>query len=336
MDGLKENNRVLSVIVPCYNEEDCLHELYGRLTATCKKIVGDDYEIIFVDDGSKDTTWSIVQQLAAQDNHVIGVNLSRNHGHQLALTAGLTISAGDRIFIIDADLQDPPELLGPMMKQMDNGVDVVYGQRNKREGETIFKRGAAALFYRLLDGLTDIEIPSDTGDFRLMNRRALETLLAMPEDFRFVRGMVSWIGYRQEPLFYDRAARYAGSTKYPFGKMLRLAFDAVTGFSIQPLRIASHLGIALALLSIPLILYISVSWLQGHTVQGWTSLMAVVVTLGSVQMFVLGMIGEYLGRTYMQTKRRPLFIIQDLVGRRTDESCTHVNRLGHFYNERAP
>jgi dolichol-phosphate mannosyltransferase len=292
----RERERVrpaLSAVVPCYNEIECIGELHGRLSAACRDAVGDDYEIVLVNDGSKDGTWAAIERLTAEDPHVIGVDLSRNHGHQLALTAGLAIVAGARIFIIDADLQDSPELPSPMMKRMDEGVDVVYGRRRQREGDGAFKRASVALFYRLLDRLTEINIPTDTGDFRLMSRRALDALLAMPERYRFVRGMVSWIGYRQEPFLYDRAARFAVSTKDPLAKMVRLAFDAVTGFSIQPLRMASHLGLELAVLSITLIVYIIVSWLSGAAVEGWTSLMAVVVVPGSAQMLVLGLIGEY-------------------------------------------
>ncbi|NQU72687.1 MAG: glycosyltransferase family 2 protein [Rhodospirillales bacterium] len=320
----------VSAIVPCYNEEDCIAELYGRLSAACREAAEDNYEIILVNDGSKDRTWSLIEQMSQTDSHIIGVNLSRNHGHQLALTAGLSIANGQRIFIIDADLQDPPELLVPMMTRLDAGVDVVFGQRRKREGETVFKRVMASIFYRFLDYLTEFPIPRDTGDFRLISRRALNALLAMPEQFRFVRGMVSWIGYRQEAYIYDRAGRFAGTTNYPFTKMLRLAIDAITGFSIRPLRLASHLGILLAMLSIPLIAYILIGWFSGKTVEGWTSLMAVVVILGSVQMLVLGLIGEYLGRTYMQTKDRPLFIVQDVVGRLTEPQVMRINELGFF------
>lgn len=320
----------VSAVVPCYNEQDCIAELYGRLSAACKEVAEDDYEIILINDGSKDSTWSLIEQMSNRDPRVIGVNLSRNHGHQLALTAGLSIAQGERIFIIDADLQDPPELLAPMMARIDAGTDVVFGQRRRREGETLFKRVTASMFYRFLDYLTEFPVPRDTGDFRLITRRALEAFLAMPEQYRFVRGMVSWIGYRQEAFVYDRASRFAGTTSYPFVKMLGLAVDAITGFSIQPLRLASHFGILLATLSVPLIAYIIISWISGRTVEGWTSLMAIVVMLGSVQMLVLGLIGEYLGRTYMQTKGRPLFIVQDIAGSVSQPQYARINRLGFF------
>ena len=301
----------LSVVIPCYNEEDCLGELHERVAAACAAC-SDDYEVIFVNDGSSDRTWPLISEYARRDPRVIGVNLSRNHGHQLALTAGLTLARGERIMIVDADLQDPPELLSEMMKLMDEGYDVVYGQRRQRAGETLFKKSSARLFYRLLMRLSETPIPLDTGDFRLMSRRALEALLAMPEQHRFVRGMVSWIGFPQTALLYDRNERFAGTTKYPLKKMLRFALDAITGFSIQPLRFASQIGLILAGLGAILVAYVVIAWLSNATVAGWTSLMAVVVVLGSVQMFVLGLMGEYLGRLYMQSKQRPLFLIQDI------------------------
>ena len=301
----------LSVVIPCYNEEDCLAELYQRVSAACAACT-EHYEIVLVNDGSKDRTWPMIQDFSAQDPHVMGVNLTRNHGHQLALTAGLTMARGDRILVVDADLQDPPELLKDMMALMDQGFDVVYGQRRQRAGESLFKKSTASLFYRVLLRLSETPIPLDTGDFRLMSRRALDALLAMPEQHRFVRGMVSWIGFPQTALPYDREERFAGTTKYPLKKMVRFAIDAITGFSTKPLRFASQIGLILAALGALLVAYVVIAWLTGETVAGWTSLMAVVVILGSVQMFVLGVIGEYLGRLYMQSKQRPLFLIQDV------------------------
>lgn len=320
----------LSAVVPCYNEEDSIAELYARLTKACQASVGDNYEIVLVNDGSNDRTWLMTVDLSKKDRHIVGLNLSRNHGHQLALTAGLAISNGRRIFIIDGDLQDPPELLAPMMERLDAGVDVVFGQRRRRKGETAFKRFTAAIFYRILNYMTEFPIPRDSGDFRLITRRALDALLAMPEQFRFVRGMMSWIGYRQEALAYDRASRFAGSTNYSFSKMLQLAIDAITGFSIRPLRLASHLGIALSVLSLPLIGYVLISWGTGRTIEGWTSVMAVVVLIGGVQLLVLGLIGEYLGRTYMQTKSRPLFVIQDIVGQVDMLQIERANKIGFY------
>ena len=305
----------LSVVIPCYNEAPCLPMLHARVAAAARAAVGDDHEIVLVNDGSRDESWAVMRTLAAADPRVVAVNLSRNHGHQLALTAGLDLSAGEQILIIDADLQDPPELLADMRRAMtEQGADVVYAVRRKRQGETIFKKATAAIFYRLLDRLTDTEIPLDTGDFRLMSRRALDAFLSLPEQARFIRGMVAWVGFRQVPFPYDRAERAAGETNYPFGKMLRLAFDAVTGFSTAPLRWASHASVLLAGVSLLLLFYIAWGYFEGSPTQGWTSTMLVVVVLSAAQMFVLGMIGEYLGRIYVEVKRRPLYLVADVTG----------------------
>jgi dolichol-phosphate mannosyltransferase len=256
-----------------------------------------------------------MQKLAEADAHVLAINLSRNHGHQLALTAGLDLCRGQTILIIDADLQDPPELLPEMFETLRRlDADVVYGVRRSRAGETAFKRATAHGFYRLLSRATEIEIPVDTGDFRLMSRRALDALLAMPEQARFIRGMVAWIGFRQVPFAYDREQRFAGETKYPLRKMLRFAFDALTGFSSAPLKLASHAGLLLSLGSLLLLAYIGYAFVAGQNIQGWTSLMLVVVVLGAVQMFVLALMGEYIGRLYNEVKGRPLYIVQEVAG----------------------
>jgi len=306
-------NPRLSVVAPCYNEQETLEELYRRLSAVCHEAVGDSFEIVLVNDGSRDRTWALMREQAARDPHIVAINLSRNHGHQLALSAGLALCRGERILIIDADLQDPPELLGQMMARMDAGADVVYGQRVKREGETAFKKTTATTFYRLLSWLSETDIPMDAGDFRLMSRRALDILNSMPENHRFIRGMVSWIGFPQEALSYERSARFAGATKYPIRKMLHFALDAITGFSVRPLRIASYLGVGFGLAGLLMLFYVLVSWISDRTVQGWTSLIAVLLVLGSAQLFVVGVMGEYLGRLYIETKRRPLYIIQDVL-----------------------
>jgi polyisoprenyl-phosphate glycosyltransferase len=227
------------------------------------------------------------------------------------------LCSGNHVLIIDADLQDPPELLPAMLDTMRSShADVVYGVRKSRRGDTAFKRATAHGFYRLLSRATEVEIPVDTGDFRLMSRRALDALLAMPEQARFIRGMVAWIGFRQVPLPYDREERFAGKTKYPLKKMMRFAFDALTGFSSAPLKLASHAGLWLSAGSIVLILYIAYAWAAGQNIQGWTSLMLVVVVLGAVQMFVLALMGEYIGRLYNEAKRRPLYIVQEVAGAR--------------------
>jgi len=315
----------LSIVIPCYNEAACLDELHRRVTAVASTVAGAEYELVLINDGSNDESWAAMQRLAASDPRLVAINLSRNHGHQLALTAGLDLARGQKILILDADLQDPPELLPDMLRVMAaEEADVVYAVRRARAGESVSKKLSAALFYRLLAALTDTHIPLDTGDFRLISRRALDAFLAMPEQARFIRGMVAWVGFRQVPLVYDRAERHAGETNYPFSKMMRLALDAITGFSTTPLRLASHAGLLLTAASFIILGYIAVSWLMGKTVAGWASMMFVVVGIGAVQMFVLGMIGEYLGRLYMESKHRPLYIIADVVG-----DARAGARLGH-------
>ena len=315
----------LSIVIPCYNEAACLDELHRRVTAIASMVAGEEYELVLINDGSKDESWPSMLRLATNDPRMVAINLSRNHGHQLALTAGLDLARGQKILILDADLQDPPELLPDMLRLMAaEEADVVYAVRRARAGESVGKKLSAALFYRLLAALTDTTIPLDTGDFRLISRRALDAFLAMPEQARFIRGMVAWVGFRQVPLVYDRAERHAGETNYPFSKMMRLALDAITGFSTTPLRLASHAGLLLTAASFLILGYITVSWLMGNTIAGWASMMFVVVGIGAVQMFVLGMIGEYLGRLYMESKRRPLYIIADVVG-----DARAGARLGH-------
>jgi glycosyltransferase involved in cell wall biosynthesis len=242
------------------------------------------------------------------------VRLMRNHGHQLALTAGLSVCRGERVLIIDADLQDPPELLPDMMALMDRGADVVYGQRSRRDGESLFKRASAAAFYRLIGRMTDVDIPNDTGDFRLVTRRMLELLLAMPERHRFIRGMVAWIGGRQVPIVYDRAPRAAGESKYPLAKMVHFAVDAITAFSVVPLMASMTIGWVMAAVGFAFFVYSIVGWLAGANLPGWTSLMAAVGLLGGMQFLMLGIIGAYLGRLYDQSKGRPLFVIREIVG----------------------
>ena len=302
----------LSVVAPCYNEALGLAEFHKRVSSACGNVVV-EYEIVLVNDGSRDNTWSVMNELAAADPHVVAINLARNYGHQIALTAGLQFTRGERVLIIDADLQDPPELLGDMMQRMDEGADVVYAQRQIRQGEGWFKRMTASLFYRILGQLVEIDIPRDAGDFRLLSRRALEVLNTMPEHDRFIRGMVSWIGLRQVPVHYVRAPRFAGGSNYPFRKMLRFAVDAITGFSTRPLRLASYLGGALGVIGLASMIYVIAGFVVGHVVQGWASVMTAVVLLSSCNLIMLGIIGEYLGRLYLQAKNRPLFVVAEIV-----------------------
>src|SRR5262245_17000293 len=303
----------LSVVVPCFDEAECLPEFHRRAKAACEALVGKDYEIVLVDDGSRDTTWSVIEMIARSDRRVVGVKLMRNHGHQLAASAGLARCRGERILLIDADLQDPPELIADMSALMDLGADVVYGKRKSREGETWFKKASASAFYRVLQRISDVAIPRDTGDFRLMSRKVVDLLNAMPERQRFLRGMVSWIAGRQVPLEYERKARLAGTTKYPLKKMMLFAIDAVTSFSIVPLRMAFWVGLVSTMFAALLTVYVIWRWLTGGTIVGWASLMAVTALFAGAQLAVLGVIGEYLGRLVHEAKGRPLFVIDTII-----------------------
>lgn len=303
----------LSVVAPCYNEQDAIPEFLRRVGAVLDAI-NCESEIVLVDDGSRDRTWDLLLEASSADPRIVAVRLMRNHGHQLALTAGLSVSRGERILIIDADLQDPPELLHDMMTLMDEGADVVYGRRRQRNGDSLFKRATAAAFYRLIGRLTEVDIPTDTGDFRLVTRRVLDLLLAMPERHRFIRGMVAWIGGRQVPLLYDRDPRVAGESKYPLRKMIRFAADGITAFSVVPLMASMTIGWVMAAMGFGFFIYSIVGWLLNEALPGWTSLMAAVGLLGGMQFLMLGVIGAYLGRLYDQSKGRPLFMIRDIVG----------------------
>jgi len=312
----------LSIVVPCYNEQESLPALHSRVTAVAEATVGSGkYEFVIVNDGSLDDTWPMLRELALRDEHIVAVNLSRNHGHQLALSAGLSLSRGDRTLILDADLQDPPELLPQMMRLMDQGADVVYGQRTTREGETVFKRVSAALYYRILRKLVDVEIPSDVGDFRLLNRRVLDTLKAMPERQRYLRGMISWIGFKQVALPYAREIRKHGTTKYPLRRMVSFALSGITSFSTRPLRLASITGGLTAVFGFLAALWSIFAWFTGETIPGWTSVIVVVLVLGGIQLLVVGILGEYLGRLFMESKGRPAFIIADVVSPRRGDEC---------------
>ncbi len=303
---------LLSVVAPCFDEEQALPEFYRRTSAVCSGL-NLPYEIVLVNDGSQDATWETMLSLARADLHLVCVNLARHHGQQLALTAGLFACRGQRILIIDADLQDPPELLPEMLRVMDSGTDVVYGKRRRRAGESCLKRWTSSAFYRLLGKLTTVPIPQDTGDFRLMSRRVLDVFLAMPERHRFVRGMLSWIGYRQDALLYDRDARLAGETKYRFRKLWKLAVDAITAFSVRPLQFVGFLGVLLCVTGMILLLATLLSWLGEGAGAGWLGLFACLTLLGGAQLLGLGIIGEYLGRLYEQSKGRPLFLIDTIV-----------------------
>jgi glycosyltransferase involved in cell wall biosynthesis len=305
----------LSVVTPCYNEELSLPRFVARTVAACAAVAGDSYELILVNDGSRDHTWSCILALSTAHPRLVAVNLSRNHGHQLAVKAGLTLARGERVMIIDADLQDPPELLGAMMTRMDEdgGYDVVFGKRRSRANENWFKLATASLFYRALDRLSDIPVPRDTGDFRLMSRRIVDRLNAMPEHDRFLRGMVAWLGGRQAELLYDRDPRFAGKTAYTLAKMLHLAVDGVTSLSTAPLRMASLLaGVGVVSAGL-IVLYALTGFYLGDVAKGWTSQALITVFFGTGQLFCMAIFGAYLGRTYMQVKGRPLCMIDEVV-----------------------
>lgn len=302
----------LSVVIPCYNEEANLDLLVARTSAACRNAVEDSFEIVMVNDGSRDETWHGMTQHAAQNRHIVAVNLSANCGHQLALSAGLQLCRGDTVMVMDADLQDPPELLPAFLAKMAEGHDVVYGQRAKRAGETLSKKATASVFYRLMQRMVDVPIPRDTGDFRVMSRRVVDHLNAMPERYRFIRGMVSLVGFSQTALIYEREARFAGESNYPLKKMIAFALDAITSFSTIPLRITTYLGLVAGMLGLVTLAWVFVSWLLGMALTGWTSLAGLVLIIGSLQLMMLGIFGEYLGRMYMESKRRPLYIIDEV------------------------
>ena len=303
----------VSVVVPCYNEEQVLARMIARLQAVCRDVC-QVHEIILVDDGSADGTWPIIQRAAASDPRVRGLKLSRNFGHQAALTAGLRAARGAEIFIIDADLQDPPELLATMHARLAEGYNVVYGQRLSRKGETWFKLATAHCFYRLLSFLSDVEIPENTGDFRLMDRRAVDALLALPESNRFIRGMVSWIGFRQLAVGYHRQERAAGATKYSLGRMIRFSLDAITSSSVRPLRLAALVGAAMLLVAFLIGVWVLFNWAIGGTIHGWSSIMMIILVIGGFQILLLGVIGEYIGRLFIESKGRPLYFIHEETG----------------------
>ena len=305
----------LSVVAPCYNEEGSLPAFVARMAAAARASVGEAFELVLVNDGSRDRTWACIQALSLDRPQVVGVNLSRNHGHQLAVTAGLTVAHGDRVLVIDADLQDPPELLAEMMARMDEGFDVVFGRRRSRGGESAFKLATASAFYRLLHSVSEVEIPEDVGDFRLMSRRIVDRLNAMPEQDRFLRGMVAWLGGRQGEVLYDRDARHAGETNYTVSKMVRLAVNGLTGFSTAPLKIAVALAFAGMGLGALIFIYAVVGAFTGHSQRGWASLALIEVFFGVGQLGCLAIMGAYIGRIYTQVKGRPLFMIDEVVGR---------------------
>jgi polyisoprenyl-phosphate glycosyltransferase len=304
----------ISVIVPSYNEEAVLPETIRRVTVTLEQI-GRPYEIVCVDDGSRDQTPRVLADLHAADARIRVVRMSRNFGHQMAITAGLEYARGAAVILIDADLQDPPEVIGEMVALWRQGSDVVYGTRRSRDGETTFKTLTAKWFYRFVNRLSEIDIPLDAGDFRLLDRRVVEALLAMPERDRFVRGMVSWVGFRQASVEYDRAPRRAGESKYTLLKMMRFAVDGILSFSIAPLRLATLAGgISFGLALVGGFAGVGVGITSGRWMAAWGWVLLAMLFLSGVQLLCLGIFGEYLGRTYAENKRRPLYFVRETLG----------------------
>ncbi len=307
--------KLLSIVIPCYNEQEVLAETWRRLERLRAELGELDVEFIFVDDGSHDRTRQILKELAASDAGIRIVGFARNFGHQIAVTAGVDAARGDAVVLIDADLQDPPEVVKQMVERWCEGYDVVYGTRTDRPGESAFKLATARGFYRLLNRLSDIPIPLDTGDFRLMSRDVVDTLRAMPERDRFVRGMVSWVGFRQVALPYQRAKRFAGESKYPLRKMLRFATDGILSFSTRPLQMSVAMGMACAGIALLGIFYaLALRLFTSIWVEGWTALMIAVLFIGGIQLISVGILGEYVGRIYNEVKHRPLYVVQEYLG----------------------
>lgn len=309
--------KLISIVVPCYNEQEVFSETYKRLTETFAQLDSSKYtyEIIFVNDGSKDDTLKMINEVVESDKRVRGLNFSRNFGHQIAITAGLDNCRGDAAVVIDADLQDPPYVILEMVKKWEEGYDVIFGKRIERAGESAFKLLTAKWFYRFINRLSDVDIPLDTGDFRLMDRQALNQFLRMRESYRFVRGMVAWIGFKQTFVEYDRESRFAGTTKYPLKKMLRLASDAILSFSNTPLKVATFVGFLTSIIAFIGIIYsLYMRLFTEDYVTGWTLLMISILLIGGIILLVLGIIGEYVGRIYGEIKQRPLYIVKDKMG----------------------
>ncbi|MFT5165059.1 MAG: glycosyltransferase involved in cell wall biosynthesis [Saprospiraceae bacterium] len=301
----------ISVIIPVYNEEDNIYKLHERLKSVLDQL-GVKYEMIFVNDGSKDNSMPMIRALSKQHPEVCYIDLSRNFGHQVAVTAGLDKSNGKAVVIIDADLQDPPELIIEMYKKMKEGFEVVYAKRKQRKGESLFKLWTAKVFYRLLSKITAISIPVDTGDFRIMDRKIVEILKEMPEKNKYLRGQISWIGFNQTFVEYERQERLAGETGYTFHKMLRFALDGITGFSDLPLKIVTYFGFIVSFFAFLMMLYaLYARFIIQDYEPGWASLMVVILFIGGVQMIAVGIMGEYLSRMNNNIRNRPLYIIRD-------------------------
>ncbi len=305
----------VSVVIPMYYEEEVAEECYKRVKNVLISLKDYEHEILFVNDGSKDKTLEILESIAEKDKQVKVISFSRNFGHQCAVTAGLQYVTGDAIVVIDADLQDPPELIPDMLTLWKQGNEVIYAKRKTREGESKFKLLTAKMFYRILNGLSDVEIPADTGDFRLVDRKVVDVINSMPEHNKFLRGLFSWIGFKQQPFEYERKERFAGKTKYPLKKMLKLASDGIISFSTKPLKIVGGLGIITIIISILLLLYSVMSYIfnLNQLTPGWTSIMVAITLFSGVQLLSIWIISEYLARIYDESKKRPQYIISKTI-----------------------
>jgi len=303
-----------SVIIPAYNEAETIEETYRRTTAVMQGM-GEPYEILFVNDGSRDDTAFIIAAFCENDKAVKLVNLSRNFGHMPAISAGMALARGEAIFIIDADLQDPPEVFPQMAEKWREGYHVVYGKRRKRAGETWFKKVSAKIFYRLVNRLSMVELPVDTGEFRLIDRKVCDAVNQLPEKSRYIRGLVSWVGFRQTAVEYDRHERFAGKTKYPLHKMFVFATDAIISFSYKPLKLATTLGFFISFLSFMYLLVVLYQrFFTDRAISGWASTIAVILFSQGVVIILLGLLGEYVGRIYQEIKGRPVYIVQEVIG----------------------
>ena len=301
----------ISVVIPIFNEEANIHLLHERLVNAVTAVTN-DYELIFVNDGSKDKSLPIIKELSAKFSQVKFIDFSKNFGHQIAVFAGLEHAQGNAIVIIDADLQDPPELIKDLYTKLQQGYDVVFAQREQRVGESWHKLLTAKLYYRVLNRLSEVEIPLDTGDFRIITKKVKDIIVSMPEHNKFLRGQIAWTGFNQTSILYKREERHAGNTNYPYSKMLKFAFDGITSFSNIPLRLATYLGFMVSFVAFLVIVYtLYQKYFKHDVVQGWSSLMISILFIGGVQLICLGIIGEYLGRIMDNVKKRPLYIVKD-------------------------
>lgn len=300
----------ISVVVPMYYEEAVVEECYKRTKAVLSSLENYEHEIIFVNDGSTDDTLPLLEKIANKDANVKVISFSRNFGHQAAVTAGLKYTTGDCTMIIDSDMQDPPELLTDMLKLWEEGNEVIYAKRKTRKGESKFKLFTAKMFYKILNGLSDVKIPKDTGDFRLADKKVIEVINSLPEHNKFLRGLFSWVGFKQVPFEYERQERFAGKTKYPLKKMLKLAGDGIISFSTKPLRLIGGLGVVSIFISIILLIYTLISYIFASDLEaGWTSMMVAITFFAGVQLISIWMMSEYIARIYDDTKKRPEYII---------------------------